>query len=75
MDGHARPRGQRLLRGIDALVEEARRDENVVGLVVFGSRGKGAYVTDASDWDVFVVVREHRGERPQVRGETSRPSR
>jgi hypothetical protein len=53
---------------LEPLLEEARRDENVVGVVLFGSRGKGAFVTPASDWDVFVVVREHRGERPFVHG-------
>jgi predicted nucleotidyltransferase len=55
---------------LDALLEQARDDDNVVGIVVFGSRGKGAFVTEASDWDVFVVVREHRGERPFVHGAT-----
>jgi predicted nucleotidyltransferase len=40
----------------------------VLGIVVFGSRGKGAYVSGESDWDVFVVLREHRGERPFVHG-------
>jgi Nucleotidyltransferase domain len=53
---------------LDALLEEAHGDDNVVGVVVFGSRGKGAFVTEQSDWDVFVVVREHRGERPFVHG-------
>jgi predicted nucleotidyltransferase len=53
---------------LDALLADAREDDNVVGVVVFGSRGKGAFVTEASDWDVFVVVREHRGERPFVHG-------
>ena len=53
---------------LEPLLEEARRDENVVGVVLFGSRGKGAFVTEESDWDVFVVVREHRGERPFVHG-------
>jgi predicted nucleotidyltransferase len=53
---------------LDALLAEGRDDDNVVGVVVFGSRGKGAFVTEASDWDVFVVVREHRGERPFVHG-------
>ena len=53
---------------LDALIEDARADDNVVGVVVFGSRSKGAYVTEASDWDVFVVVREVRGDRPYVRG-------
>ena len=53
---------------LDALLAEARDDDNVLGVVVFGSRGKGAFATEASDWDVFVVVREHRGERPFVHG-------
>jgi hypothetical protein len=53
---------------LDALLAEACLDDNVIGLVVFGSRGKGAYVDEASDWDVFVVVREHRGERPFAPG-------
>src|SRR5712691_8104241 len=53
---------------LDALLDEARDDENVVGLIVFGSRGKGALVREASDWDVFVVVNEHRGDRPFVHG-------
>jgi predicted nucleotidyltransferase len=69
VDGHARSRGQRLLRrGIDELLEDARGDDNVVGVVVFGSRGKGAFVTEQSDWDVFVVVRDKRNDRPFVHG-------
>ena len=55
---------------LDPLLAEAHDDDNVVGVVVFGSRGKGAFVTERSDWDVFVVVREHRGERPFVHGAT-----
>jgi predicted nucleotidyltransferase len=54
---------------LDALVEEARQDENVVGVVLFGSRARGAYVTDKSDWDVYVVVREAPADRPFRRGE------
>jgi hypothetical protein len=53
---------------LDALLDRARDDANVIGIVVFGSRGKGAFVTDESDWDVFVVVNEHRGEHPFVHG-------
>ena len=54
----------------DVLLAEAGEDENVIGLVVFGSRGKGAYVDDErSDWDVFVVVRERRGDRPFRHGD------
>jgi predicted nucleotidyltransferase len=55
---------------LDALLADARADENVIGLVVFGSRGKGAYVDEArSDWDVFVVVRERRDDRPFRHGD------
>jgi hypothetical protein len=54
---------------LDPLLEEARSDDNVVGVVLFGSRGKGAFVMPESDWDVFVVVREHRGgDRSFVHG-------
>jgi hypothetical protein len=51
-----------------ALLADAEHDENFVWVIVFGSRGKGAFVGDESDWDVFVIVREHRGERPFERG-------
>jgi predicted nucleotidyltransferase len=54
----------------DALLAGARADENVIGLVVFGSRGKGAYVDEErSDWDVFVVVCERRDDRPFRHGD------
>ncbi len=53
---------------IEALLEQARSDENVVGVVHSGSRGRNAYVTDASDWDAFVVVREERGDYTGARG-------
>ena len=53
----------------EALLQSARDDENVVGVVLFGSRGKGAFVSQRSDWDCFVVVREMRGEHPFDRGE------
>ena len=43
------------------LLARARDDDNVVGLVHSGSRGRAAFVTDASDWDFFVVVRERTG--------------
>ena len=54
---------------LDALLEEAKSDENVVGIVLFGSRARGAHVDDDSDWDVYVVVRELRGDRPFRRGQ------
>jgi hypothetical protein len=47
---------------LEELLERARADENVIGVVHSGSRGRETYVTDASDWDAFVVVREERGD-------------
>lgn len=47
---------------LEPLLERARADENVVGVIHSGSRGRGAYVTETSDWDAFVVVREERGD-------------
>jgi hypothetical protein len=46
---------------LDTLLAEAREDENVIGVVVHGSRGRGLHVHDGSDWDVIVVVRERTG--------------
>ena len=45
------------------LVEEARRDENVLGLVLTGSRASGVGVVDGSDWDVRLVVRDDMRDR------------
>jgi hypothetical protein len=42
----------------DELVQIARRDEAIVGLVHTGSRGRGFAVTDESDWDVRLIVRD-----------------
>jgi hypothetical protein len=40
----------------EALVEVARADERVFGLVLTGSRGRGVFVRPESDWDVRLVV-------------------
>ena len=40
----------------EALLERAAADPAVVGVVMFGSRGAGAFVTDDSDVDAFVIV-------------------
>jgi hypothetical protein len=45
-------------RAYRAFLASAAADENVVGVVLSGSRGAGAFVTDRSDFDVFVVTRE-----------------
>jgi hypothetical protein len=47
---------------LDAILERARADDNVVGLIVHGSRGRGEHVTESSDLDLILVVREVRGE-------------
>jgi predicted nucleotidyltransferase len=51
------------------LLARARDDDNVVGIVHSGSRGRGAFVHEDSDWDFFVVVRELRGEYPSSHGD------
>jgi hypothetical protein len=53
---------------LDELLARARADGNVVGVVLSGSRGRGELVTETSDWDAFVVVRELSGDWPQERG-------
>jgi predicted nucleotidyltransferase len=45
-------------RAYRAFLESAAADENVVGVVLSGSRGAGVFVTDRSDFDVFVVIRQ-----------------
>jgi predicted nucleotidyltransferase len=42
----------------EELVAVARDDVGVLGLVLTGSRAHGAFVTDESDWDVRLVVRD-----------------
>ncbi len=40
-----------------ALLDHAHADPNVVGLLLAGSRGKGACVTSESDYDAYVILR------------------
>jgi predicted nucleotidyltransferase len=42
----------------ERLVDAARSDERVVGLVLTGSRGRGPFARDDSDWDVRLVTRD-----------------
>jgi len=42
----------------DSLLEAARLDGRVVGMVLTGSRGRGVFVHPASDWDVRLLVRD-----------------
>jgi predicted nucleotidyltransferase len=41
-----------------ALVDELTADDGVIGLILAGSRGRGVYVRDESDWDLYVVLRD-----------------
>lgn len=54
---------------LERLLERARADENVVGVVVHGSRSRDLHVHEGSDWDVIVVVRELRGDYETGRGD------
>jgi hypothetical protein len=45
------------------LVETARRDENVLGLVLTGSRATGVGVAESSDWDVRLIVPDELRDR------------
>lgn len=40
----------------DELVEDARCDPNIVGLVLGGSRGKGAYIREYTDYHAYVIL-------------------
>jgi Nucleotidyltransferase domain len=53
---------------LEPLLERARADENVIGVVVHGSRGRGLHVDEKSDWDVIVIVQEQRGAYEIERG-------
>lgn len=44
----------------EELLEVARERETVVGLYVFGSRGRDFMVDERSDWDVAVVLSDER---------------
>jgi hypothetical protein len=42
----------------ETLFAEAEADPDVLGIVLGGSRGKGDLVTERSDYDVYVIVRD-----------------
>jgi len=58
-------------RAYEELVEIARHDDNIVGLVLTGSRGRGFAETDDSDWDVRLVVRDDVAHAYRARLATS----
>lgn len=45
-----------------SLVDRAREDASVLGLILTGSRGRGIFVRLESDWDVRLVVRDDARE-------------
>ncbi len=58
-------------RTYDELVEIAREDDDIIGLVLTGSRGRGFAVTNDSDWDVRLVVRDEVVDEYRARLATS----
>jgi predicted nucleotidyltransferase len=59
----------------DELVAIASDDDGVLGLVLTGSRAHGAFVTDESDWDVRLVVRDNVRDEYRSRFATPHGSR
>jgi hypothetical protein len=55
-------------RDYRSFLEAAAADDNVVGVVLSGSRGAGRFVTERSDFDVFVVTRAADDRWPYVHG-------
>jgi hypothetical protein len=54
----------------EKLVEAARTDERVLGLVLTGSRGRGVFVRTDWDWDVRLIVSEDAQAECERRYET-----
>jgi hypothetical protein len=44
----------------DRLLTDAEADEDVLGLVLTGSRGRGVFARPDSDWDVRLIVRDEQ---------------
>ena len=59
----------------EELVELAQRDEGILGLILTGSRGRGFAVTDESDWDVRLIVRDELRDAYRARLATPHGSR
>jgi predicted nucleotidyltransferase len=59
----------------EELVELARAEDGVLGLVLTGSRAHGRFVTDESDWDVRLVVRDELVDEYRARLGTPHGSR
>jgi hypothetical protein len=58
----------------DELVETALRDDDIVGLILTGSRGRGFPLTGESDWDVRLVVSDDAAAECRARFATSHGS-
>jgi len=67
-------RPEDLEREYERFVEAAAEDDDMLGLVLTGSRGRGVFVRPDSDWDVRLVVREETAEGSRSRLTTPRGS-
>ncbi len=54
----AKPHAARLY---EDLLQRAQADDNVVGLILAGSRGPGIFATDRSDFDTYLILRSPDG--------------
>ena len=52
----------------ETLLAEAEADPRVLGVVLGGSRGKGDFVTERSDFDVYMIVEDGSTLPPLERG-------
>src|SRR5438046_305592 len=41
----------------EELLQTARDDESILGVILYGSRAAGLFVREDSDWDVWLIVR------------------
>jgi hypothetical protein len=51
----------------EAVVEAAREDPEVVGLILTGSRGKGIYVRPDTDWDIRLIAHDESFDAAEAR--------
>ena len=57
-EAHAKPGAEpRSALHYENLLQRARADDNVTGLILAGSRGAGIFTTDRSDYDTYLILR------------------
>jgi hypothetical protein len=59
----------------EQLIAAATADPDVIGLILTGSRGRGAFVRPGTDWDVRLIVADDAIDRARARHATPHGSR